>query len=127
MTATANGIAHLSYPGGGFFVPARTPYDRQMLLEQVVERVRTKGAVQILIDDRRWLVRHIVRAPRVSCGRCGTSTDSACTSPLSGKVIYCPKCALAGTLDRAPTTTTTGEDHARGGVGRTMVLSPSLA
>jgi hypothetical protein len=127
MTATANGIAHLSYPGGGFFVPVRTPYDRQMLLEQVVERVRTKGQVQILIDDRRWLVRHLVRAPRVSCGRCGGSTDSACTSPLSGKVIYCPECALAGTLDRPPANATTVKDRALGGVGRTIALSPSLA
>src|SRR2546422_8387338 len=96
MTATANGIAHVSYPGGGLFVPVRTPYDRQMLVEQVVERVRTKGRVQVLVDERRWMACHLSRGSRVSCARCGTSTDSACTSPLTGKAVYCAKCALEG-------------------------------
>jgi hypothetical protein len=33
------GIAHVSFPGGSMVLPARTPYDRQMLLEHIVDRV----------------------------------------------------------------------------------------
>src|SRR5262249_23059910 len=94
MSATPNGIAHVSYPGGGIFVPARTPYDRQMLVEQVVERVHAKGAVQILIDDRRWIVRSLSRPSRSGCAHCGASINSACTSTTTGKAVYCMKCAL---------------------------------
>ena len=101
MAATPNGIAHLSYAGGGIFVPARTPYDRQMLVEQVVERVKTKGEVQILINDRRWIVRLLARTARAGCARCGTSIDSACTSAKTGKAVYCPTCAVEGLISNS--------------------------
>src|SRR5262245_57437073 len=126
MSATPNGIAHVSYPGGGIFVPVRTAYDRQILVEQVMERVRTKGQVQILIDDRRWMVRHLSRASRVSCVQCGGSTNSACTSPVIGKAVFCTKCVVEGAFETPPAVTSV-RPRTRSRAAAAMALMPSPA
>lgn len=53
MQALSKGIVHISFAGGGLFLPARSPYDRQMLVEHVTDRVRCKGHLQVLTDDER--------------------------------------------------------------------------
>jgi hypothetical protein len=101
MTALAKGIAHISFPGGGIFLPARNPYDRQTLMEYVDDNVRSKGQVQILVDDQRWLVR-CVRVPAgAGCSGCGHALHCACYSAARAETAYCVKCAF-----------TTGEDSA---------------
>jgi hypothetical protein len=72
------GIAHVSFPGGGMFVPARNPYDRQLLAEHVLSRARAKGQVQVLLDDQRWMVYHSPGRRNICCSRCGVAVDSAC-------------------------------------------------
>ena len=86
------GIAHVSFAHGGTFLPARTPYDRQILTEYVAAFTRTKGEVQVLIDRQRWLISGTFDAP-VSCERCGFSTPQACTRPPHTSVL-CLTCAL---------------------------------
>jgi hypothetical protein len=54
--AITKGIAHVSFPGGSMVLPARNPYDRQMLLEYVVNRAHARERVQVLVDDLRWMV-----------------------------------------------------------------------
>jgi hypothetical protein len=96
MRQTAEGIAHVSFRGGGTFLPARTPYDRQILAEYVGAYLRGNGQVQVLIEGQRWMV-HITRKPAVpSCLSCGCPADSACYSPADGGAVYCVKCALGG-------------------------------
>jgi hypothetical protein len=98
-----NGIAHISYRGGGLFVPARTPYDRQLLVEQVVERVRTKGQVQVLVDDQRWMVYSSGGAAPLCCAGCGLSHTSACYSAVLDEAAFCVKCAFGtGSAEPAP-------------------------
>ncbi len=88
------GIAHVSFPGGGIFLPARNPYDRQMLTEHIADRVRTKGQVQVLLGDQRWIV-HRRRGPlSVCCAGCGESVDAACYSTASGDAGFCVRCAF---------------------------------
>lgn len=90
----AKGIAHVSFAGGGVFVPARSPYDRQILVEHVADRVRAQGHVQVLVDDQRWLVR-LSRGPSVDCCcSCGYSLDAACYSTAGGAAVYCVECAF---------------------------------
>lgn len=90
----ANGVAHVSFVGGGLFLPARTPYDRQVLVEHVVERAQMKGRVQVLVDDLRWIV-HLSRADLAfRCARCGAFSDPACHCATVGDEVYCAKCAL---------------------------------
>jgi hypothetical protein len=91
------GIVHVSFPGGGMFLPARTPYDRQTLVEHVKDRARTKGQVQVLADDRRWLVR-FHDAVEAVCTACGHPSESSCKSGASGSEV-CVTCAFG---DYAP-------------------------
>lgn len=90
----AKGIAHVSFAGGGIFVQARNPYDRQMLLEHVADRVRANGHVQVLIDNQRWLVRLSRGLSVVCCSRCGYRLHSACYSNVAGATAYCMDCAF---------------------------------
>ena len=96
MTGIANGIAHVSFPGGGTFVPARTPYDRQILIEHVVDRVRTKGHVQVLVDDQRWLVRLLRDPSTARCGSCAKGLNAVCYATAPDEMVYCVRCALTG-------------------------------
>ena len=96
MTGGTPGIAHVSFTGGGIFVPARTPYDRQMLIEHVVDRVRSKGQVQVSVDNQRWLVHLVLGLSTARCWSCGNSADAVCYPTACGEVVYCVRCALSG-------------------------------
>ena len=96
------GIAHVSFPGGGIFLPARSPYDRQMLVEHVNDRVRIKGQVQVLVDDRRWMV-HLRRGSLAACcASCGDPADSACYATGHGDAAYCVHCAFGDDMQPVP-------------------------
>src|SRR5437879_780667 len=88
MTGIAKGVAHVSFPGGGMFVPARSPYDRELLAEHVIDRVRLKGNVQVLVDDERWLVHFLRGKGTVDCWRCGGAVDSICYCTADDAVAY---------------------------------------
>ena len=94
MTGVAQGIAHVSFSGGGIFVPARTPYDRQMLIEHVVDRVRAKGQVQVLVDSQRWLVHLLRERSATKCWSCGIAPDSVCYPTAASDVVLCVRCAF---------------------------------
>ena len=88
MSLLANGVAHVSFKGGGLCLPARSPYDRQVLVEEVKAHARTNGVVQILVDNERWLVHAQRGRMRVQCARCGDGTDSACYSHEHGDAPF---------------------------------------
>ena len=95
------GVAHISFSGGGVFLPARNPYDREILVEHVSERVRSKGEVQVALDDRHWSVCRSCSTSGACCSGCGHSLDSTCYAFAKDGVAYCVRCALgdrAGTL-----------------------------
>jgi len=102
MKGIAKGIAHLSYPGGGTFLPARNPYDRQLLAEHVADSVRIKGRVQVLVDNQRWVVQDSRGPFATSCAGCGLAADSACYSAARGRRPYCVKCAFGSDAAFAP-------------------------
>jgi hypothetical protein len=93
MNAMAKGIAHVSFAGGGFFLPARNPYDRQVLVEHVSETVRTKGRVQVLMADQLWTVHRNRGSNTTPCVRCGQAAPTVCH--FGGReACYCVTCAL---------------------------------
>jgi hypothetical protein len=93
MNAMADGMAHISFTGGSMFLPVRNPYDRQLLLEHVGERVRAKGQVQVLMGDRLWMV-HRNRGPGAAhCARCGLAAPTGYCRGCDG-ACYCVACAL---------------------------------
>jgi len=91
MSLLAPGVAHISYRGGGMFLPVRTPYDRQVLVEHITDRVRNKSRVQVLIDKHRWLIDRF-GAASVHCSSCGQSLDAACYDPLEDSTAFCIDC-----------------------------------
>ena len=94
MFGLAQGIAHVSFAGGGFFVPARSPYDRQLLADRVLDRVRVKGKVQVLVDAQRWLVQLLRDSNMAGCRRCGSAMDSVCCRSANRAARYCVACAF---------------------------------
>ena len=92
----ARGIAHVSFTGGGVFLPARDAYDRQTLIEHVIARAHAQGRVQVLLDRHRWLVQ--AGAPQFgrTCAVCGQVADTAGCCATSDGVTYCVCCALGG-------------------------------
>jgi hypothetical protein len=103
MTALAKGIAHVSSPGGGIFLPARTPYDRETLVEYVAHNVHAQGRGQVLVEEQRWLVdcRGVGRPP-VSCTGCGHVLEAACCAATDASTTpYCLKCAFATEAEAA--------------------------
>jgi hypothetical protein len=93
MATMLNGIAHVSFLGGGIFLPARTPYDRQILLEHVADRVHVKGRVQVLMHDRRWLVQLNHGPSAMHCTSCNAPMDSVCVVD-NGDLPYCLRCVF---------------------------------
>jgi len=93
MSILSPGVAHVSFKGGGMFLPVRTPYDRQTLIDHVSDRVRSKTHVQVLIDRRRWLVdRNLFAASE--CSACGRKLDTACYDPVDHDSVYCVHCVF---------------------------------
>ncbi len=99
MIGMSKGIAHVSFPGGGFFLPARSTQDRQMLVQQVTDRLRTSGHVQVLVDDRRWLVR--CEPGWSCCRRCGGALPLACYSAADGAAPLCLWCTFGDAAETA--------------------------
>jgi len=89
-----NGIAHISSAGGGVFVPARTPYDRQMLVEHIAARVRSKGEVRVTVDARSWWVRLNRGVLSGCCTHCGQPLRAACYAAGLDGPAYCVSCAF---------------------------------
>ncbi len=56
---------------------ARSPYDRQLLAEHVLDLGRVKGDVQVLVFDKRWLVQLLRGGRMADCCRCGDAVPPA--------------------------------------------------
>jgi hypothetical protein len=95
------GVAHISFAGGGVFLPARNPYDREILVEHVADRVRSKGELQVALDDHCWSV--CMSDVGASCASCGAALDSACYSVANGLAAYCVRCAFGHPADASDT------------------------
>lgn len=109
MAGMTHGVAHVSYPGGGFFLPARSAEDWQDLISQVMDRVRTAGRVQVLTAGHRWVLRSATEQADILCTSCGCATDSAC---FDGGIAFCVTCALATPDENRQHLEITGWDEA---------------
>jgi hypothetical protein len=85
-------VAHVSYPGGGVFLPDHGPGDRHTIMEYVERLVSSKRQVQILLDNHRWLVQSSEHA---CCAVCDLATKAACREANEGGELYCLRCALS--------------------------------
>jgi hypothetical protein len=86
--------AHLTFTGGGLLLPARTPYDRQILTEHVLDRARHSMQVRVVIGRKTWIVERPNAQRSSVCSRCAQPLTSAVLHLSSDAVIYCAWCAL---------------------------------
>src|SRR5262245_5997015 len=94
MNEIPDGVAHVSFLGGGLFLPGRTPYDRQMLAEHVIDCLHTKSRVQVLLAGRRWIVQPGASGSAARCARCAASIKTAACALGGSGPRYCLRCAL---------------------------------
>ena len=84
-------VAHVSFFGGGIFLPDHGPGDRQTILDYVSRLLRSKQKVQILLDSQRWLARS---GDHAGCERCGHVSTVSCREAGNEAESYCLRCAL---------------------------------
>ena len=92
MVTLPRGVAHVSYRGGGCFLPVRTPYGRELLVEYVGDLVRSKGLLQVLIDGQRWFVRGSTGCVSANCANCGRALMTRCDHEEAAP--HCLRCAF---------------------------------
>jgi len=86
------GMAMLSYRGGLTMLPADTPYDLQLLDDQLGSIVRRTGRAQLELNGRQWVVTKAANWE-------GASSCVTCHLRLRGilysrrKMTLCPNCA----------------------------------
>ncbi len=95
MHSTAKGIAHVSFPGGGVFLPARSASDRHRLITYVDRHLRASSRVQVLIGAQRWVAYSVAG---VRCDRCDGAVERALLCAAQG-APYCTSCALRADAD----------------------------
>ncbi len=95
MALLAEGIAHVSFRGGAAFLPARSPYDRETLIDHVAHTIRAQGRVQVLIEDQVWHVYLVTDDSPATCSRCGRQAlEATCQSYGGTANACCVKCAF---------------------------------
>lgn len=85
-------VAHVSYLGGGIFLPDHGPGERHTIIEYVTRLMQSKQTVQVLLDNQRWLVQ---TGGHVCCARCDAATRTACREATRENDVYCLQCALS--------------------------------
>ena len=64
-----NDIAYVSFHGGGLILSARTPYERQLLVEHLETSTRRYGRVRLKMNHGHWVISVNDGAGRV-CAAC---------------------------------------------------------
>ena len=90
-----NSVAHISFAGGGLLLPARDPYERELLVEHVVARARQNAAVRVAVHGRAWSVRLTSETFTARCGRCTRILQATWYATASPRAVpYCLRCAF---------------------------------
>jgi hypothetical protein len=85
------GVARISFQGGALFVPAKTPYDRELLFEHLDLYARRHGTVRVELNRRELTVRKADAERPPTCAVCSRRLDTL-TYALGGRTL-CGYCA----------------------------------
>jgi hypothetical protein len=85
--------AHLKFAGGGLFLPASTPYEREMIREHLLDHLRHEENLQLNIGHKTWLVERSSAEHPIRCGTCKRQLVAALHTRASD-TYYCVACAL---------------------------------
>ena len=84
-------VARVRFADGGVVMPARSPYDREIVLATVRHCVRRHAAVELELDGRRWRLAAVAGAP-AGCARC---LRVARLVEVGAAGAVCPTCLAA--------------------------------
>jgi hypothetical protein len=87
------GVARISFQGGALFVPAKTPYEREVLFEHLDLYAKRHGTIRVELDRREWTVRQTEKE-QVVCAACGHRVDALAWA-LGGRSL----CGVCGKRD----------------------------
>jgi len=94
-------VVHVSFAGGGIFLPNEGPADRQYLVDYVGHLLSSKQTVQILRCEQRWLAERC--GDYCCCAGCGRAAKAVCRETRNEAEPYCLRCALeTGARPSAP-------------------------
>ncbi|MBP1685828.1 MAG: hypothetical protein H6Q33_1971 [Deltaproteobacteria bacterium] len=85
-------VVHVSYAGGGIFLPDEGPADRQYLVDYVAHLLHAKPKVQILRREQRWMAERC--KTYCCCASCGRAYKAVCRETANDADPYCLRCAL---------------------------------
>lgn len=85
-------VVHVSFTGGGIFLPNEGPADRQYLVDYVAHLLHAKPKVQILRREQRWMAERSGNYHCCAC--CGRATKAVCRDTGNETEAYCLRCAL---------------------------------
>jgi hypothetical protein len=63
-------IARIEMDGGALLLPARTPYEREVVLDHVRHRLRLYGFVHLEMNGRRCRIEAVAAASGAACAGC---------------------------------------------------------
>jgi hypothetical protein len=85
-------IARIQMGGGALLLPARTPYEREVVLDHVRHRLRLYGFVHLEMNGRRCKVEPVTAGAALKCTSCDRRIGTlACRL---GAQIVCLDCAV---------------------------------
>src|SRR5438309_4903520 len=85
-------IARIRFDGGMLMLPSRTPYEIELLLENLDWYTARHEAVQLEIDNHRWRVAHGSSDMVEECARCHRARATL-TFVNGSRVSLCVACA----------------------------------
>lgn len=85
-------LVHLSFVGGGIFLPNEGPADRQDLVDYVAHLLHSRPAVQIRRSAQQWMAEQCADCCHCAC--CGRATKAVCYERTNAAEAYCLRCAL---------------------------------
>jgi hypothetical protein len=86
--------ACISYRNGATWLSADTPYDRELLFEQVHLDVERYGAVRLQLDHHGYVVSALPARARARCKGCGRRLTGL--AYMTGQLRLCERCVRNG-------------------------------
>jgi hypothetical protein len=90
----AAGVASIIFASGNLVLPAHTVYDRQVLVDHVLEYARRGQEVRVRVDYATWIAERPEHP--TTCQECSRRvTRAVCRRPGHWGTVYCVTCTLA--------------------------------
>jgi hypothetical protein len=87
-------VAHVTFVGGGFTLAVETAYDRQLLVDYVLDCARRKHEVAVRVDHTTWRIERAEAQHPIVCRACARRIDHAVSHCDRRTTAYCLTCAL---------------------------------